>query len=1015
MRKKNLLIFVFFFLAIAILPRMVFADTGLIGLWHFDEGSGMTTADSSGNGNTATIQGSLSWSNSPAYAKINYAFSGWSTSNYLSVPDSSSFTTFGNQFSFAFWFNVSDNTQNSEFMRKANAFDIVYSGAGSLYGCSAGQFVAALNNTSPGWSFICFNSPIAINNNSWHYLSLVQDGSNCNLYVDAQKSSSTPTCTGNLGNAISQLRFGTNEGNTAKLYGAMDEVRMYSRALSPSEISNLYNCNQVFCVISNQLTFSNSSVTPSSVTYNILQTPLELYVTVQNASTNSTVGNVYAAIFGTNYTMAKVSSFSNSSGGGVFYLSTTWLTNVSATPTSQTINFYATETVESPNVNQTGAPTTLTINKGNTSAFINVFLNNQTSNLVIAYNSSVEQRGNASSMPGSSDVTFSLFRNNSVANVQSPGQSAVMATGNPAVQNLVLGNGTYYIGYGTSVASNWTAANTTFLTLIVQQRNSQLSLTSSAGWSLKSGQSTTIACSAVIVPALQFDSSTVTNPYSVSPQIGIHSAACSISDTQNYTQSSLLNSLLVSSLIACTTNSTFGWQQTFPASASITTLNFTTQVSQNYVKPDLSDVNVSGISNSPQAWTNFTDGSYLVVNTTGISSFTASFGNYIVQNSWSNSTVPIQNIVPVNGTQINPVTLYNFVDEFTGNPLYPPNSTLFVIPSCSAGINFIQVGGATTSYTTILVAESSQFTLSNVRVQYSPDVYYARQIFQSPLNFSVMNFYMINAFKYAVDRIDFKMLDSTYYNSYLELYKTIQGQTVPITEGYFDASHFFSAFLGEDVTYNMQTVDPSGTITQFGIITVVYPIEKDLSLATFVTNPSAQLIAKNILMNAFLSGNNTQLNVIYNDKLNSTSQLNISVLFDNGTVFQSANYTNTSNVNLAYNTSNYTNQSWTVEFNVLNPAIGSVPISYIVPVLVSGSQFLSGASSLWLDLISIGIVTAIGGVTTRRSLVVGSLLSVAAVGLFWGIGWMGVPTVFVAFFIILLILGIVIYLKEGGD
>ena len=30
-------------------------STGLLGLWHFDEGSGTTSADSSGNGNTATL------------------------------------------------------------------------------------------------------------------------------------------------------------------------------------------------------------------------------------------------------------------------------------------------------------------------------------------------------------------------------------------------------------------------------------------------------------------------------------------------------------------------------------------------------------------------------------------------------------------------------------------------------------------------------------------------------------------------------------------------------------------------------------------------------------------------------------------------------------------------------------------------------------------------------------------------------------------------------------------------
>ncbi len=35
----------------------LYADTGLVGYWKFDEGSGTTATDSSGNGNTGTIYG----------------------------------------------------------------------------------------------------------------------------------------------------------------------------------------------------------------------------------------------------------------------------------------------------------------------------------------------------------------------------------------------------------------------------------------------------------------------------------------------------------------------------------------------------------------------------------------------------------------------------------------------------------------------------------------------------------------------------------------------------------------------------------------------------------------------------------------------------------------------------------------------------------------------------------------------------------------------------------------------
>lgn len=38
-------------------------SSGLVGLWHFDEGSGTSTTDASGNGNTGTLNGGVTWSN----------------------------------------------------------------------------------------------------------------------------------------------------------------------------------------------------------------------------------------------------------------------------------------------------------------------------------------------------------------------------------------------------------------------------------------------------------------------------------------------------------------------------------------------------------------------------------------------------------------------------------------------------------------------------------------------------------------------------------------------------------------------------------------------------------------------------------------------------------------------------------------------------------------------------------------------------------------------------------------
>ncbi len=77
------------------------APSGLVGAWGFNESSGATAADASGNGNTATLVGGPS----RVAAKYGNGLSFDQVNDYLSVPNSSSLDISGSALSMSMWIN----------------------------------------------------------------------------------------------------------------------------------------------------------------------------------------------------------------------------------------------------------------------------------------------------------------------------------------------------------------------------------------------------------------------------------------------------------------------------------------------------------------------------------------------------------------------------------------------------------------------------------------------------------------------------------------------------------------------------------------------------------------------------------------------------------------------------------------------------------------------------------------------------------------------------------------------
>lgn len=170
-------------------------SNGLVGYWKMDESSG-NTADSSGNSTTLTNN------NTTAYAAGKFGNAGSFTA--ASLHYFSTATTISGVKTAAFWVNPSATT------------DEYINLTASAYITSSSGTVSATGFTSPS---IYVNGTLngTITASAWNHVVITTD------------------------TAIDANQFEAGRANNSYVNGKMDEVRIYNRALSPNEVSQLYN------------------------------------------------------------------------------------------------------------------------------------------------------------------------------------------------------------------------------------------------------------------------------------------------------------------------------------------------------------------------------------------------------------------------------------------------------------------------------------------------------------------------------------------------------------------------------------------------------------------------------------------------------------------------------------------------------------------------------------------------------------------------------------------------------
>ncbi len=213
-------------------------DTGLVGHWTFDEGSGATAYDRSGNGNNGTLINAPVWISGINGGALQ--FNG--NNSYVNIPDPvSGILDFdiNSNFTLSAWVNPNNLGNQPFIIDKRHSFGGPISGY-TFYLEFTGFPSLRLGNGSVANGYSAGGGPYAIG--TWHYYTIsVNRTGNATFYADGtQLGTANVSGFGDIG-GVQSIFIGTKDATASNtLNGLIDDVRVYNRALSASEIAELY-------------------------------------------------------------------------------------------------------------------------------------------------------------------------------------------------------------------------------------------------------------------------------------------------------------------------------------------------------------------------------------------------------------------------------------------------------------------------------------------------------------------------------------------------------------------------------------------------------------------------------------------------------------------------------------------------------------------------------------------------------------------------------------------------------
>jgi hypothetical protein len=189
---------------------------GLIAWYKFDEGSGTTASDSSGSGHNGTLTSSPTWITGPSG---NGALNFTSTSQNVSCGTING--TALTEITITFWLKVSSTANESKIVDWGNIYIKCSNGGGQT-----------VNGTVSGSAAGSAYTSQTVFDSTWHFIAYTSSGSSQTIYFDGAASGTASQTFTPQNTALYVAHI---------LTASVDDVRIYNRSLSSTEISTLFS------------------------------------------------------------------------------------------------------------------------------------------------------------------------------------------------------------------------------------------------------------------------------------------------------------------------------------------------------------------------------------------------------------------------------------------------------------------------------------------------------------------------------------------------------------------------------------------------------------------------------------------------------------------------------------------------------------------------------------------------------------------------------------------------------